>query len=401
MAKLLDIFNPIFNVKEVCKELVLLEDHLVAPGKHCPDCIRKHLLRAEAFAEEALAIDKTGEHKDNLQELPGQIREIGEDYMNGEMDKHALGQKVRFIRKALSPICFVKKDKKAGDKNSSPGFTEPLKFDANIDTGSGVAWDFWSSVANDLNIPTESIVTFSKALKSCADSEMEPYFEFSAPGVSYRVKNSTDWVQKELTKRLKASVIARMVSVATSKGKKYTIQDWAVGINSALGKTTEQVKFEAPSSSLGEFVSSRNVQKRAYKAGLDAGLYGLIRKARKAEKSPSRKMQILGARYFEKIGDVSKIDFFWAKAAELYGDMNKSAEETRSLGKILKHYPNHDLRFWITNRIMIFNKQSEMVAKKMLPSSTVGGSNVGSKNKITEGLKLAGPLAIGFAIGLL
>ena len=38
MGKLLDIFNPMFNVKEVCKELVLLEDHLIADGKHCPDC---------------------------------------------------------------------------------------------------------------------------------------------------------------------------------------------------------------------------------------------------------------------------------------------------------------------------------------------------------------------------
>ena len=28
---MLDIFNPIHNLKEICKEFVLLEDHLQAP----------------------------------------------------------------------------------------------------------------------------------------------------------------------------------------------------------------------------------------------------------------------------------------------------------------------------------------------------------------------------------
>lgn len=46
-----------FSAREAAKQLILLEDHLACPDKQCPDCISKHKLSAEAFAEEALALD--------------------------------------------------------------------------------------------------------------------------------------------------------------------------------------------------------------------------------------------------------------------------------------------------------------------------------------------------------
>ena len=102
---MLDIFNPLHNLKEICKEFVLLEDHLQAPEKRCPDCIRKHLLKAEAFAEEAIALDKSSKYLNLLRPIPAQIRQIQDDFSNGAND-HQLGQRARMIRKRLSPLCF-------------------------------------------------------------------------------------------------------------------------------------------------------------------------------------------------------------------------------------------------------------------------------------------------------
>jgi hypothetical protein len=45
-----------FSLRECCKQLVLLEDHLAHPNKRCSDCIHKHQLAAEAFAEEACTL---------------------------------------------------------------------------------------------------------------------------------------------------------------------------------------------------------------------------------------------------------------------------------------------------------------------------------------------------------
>ena len=117
---MLDIFNPLHNVKEICKEFVLLEDHLQAPEKKCPDCIRKHLLKAEAFAEEAIALDKTGEHLAVCKPLPTAIREIQNAFMKGEND-HRLGQRVRKLRKKLTPLCF----KMTGQRRNHK--TEPIE----------------------------------------------------------------------------------------------------------------------------------------------------------------------------------------------------------------------------------------------------------------------------------
>ena len=52
-----DIRDPALNLKDVTKELLLLEDHLTIPDRQCPDCIRKHLLKSEALLDEALQLD--------------------------------------------------------------------------------------------------------------------------------------------------------------------------------------------------------------------------------------------------------------------------------------------------------------------------------------------------------
>jgi len=84
----------------------------------------------------------------------------------------------------------------------------------------------------------------------------------------------------------------------------------------------------------------------------------------------------------------------------MYSFQNKSSEEVKALSKIIKAHPEHELKFWIANRVVIFDKQSQKLLKKMIPSSH---EEVGSKNesKLKDNMKLIGPIAIGFALGLL
>lgn len=53
------LLEPYFNVLEVYKQLLLLEDHLADKQLRCPTCIIKHTLFMEALTEEALGLDVT------------------------------------------------------------------------------------------------------------------------------------------------------------------------------------------------------------------------------------------------------------------------------------------------------------------------------------------------------
>lgn len=50
---LLPVLRPIMNLREVIKQMILLEDHLFQKEKTCTDCCNKHFLTIEALLEEA------------------------------------------------------------------------------------------------------------------------------------------------------------------------------------------------------------------------------------------------------------------------------------------------------------------------------------------------------------
>jgi hypothetical protein len=141
--------------------------------------------------------------------------------------------------------------------------------------------------------------------------------------------------------------------------------------------------------------------KRAYQDALQKSLFGLIKKARKLEKNPHQKSQILSATIFERIGDASKIPYFWAKAAQMYSFQNKPSEEVKALSKIIKSHPDHELKFWIANRVIIFDKQSQKALQAMIPTKIEEDAGSKNESKLKSNLKLIGPIAIGFALGLL
>lgn len=112
-AKGLDpILDPKFNLREVAKHMILLEDHLFQPGRRCDDCINKHRLTLEAFLEEAITLDATGEYRDTINSTLASFRQIMREWVDkvrrnpvGDVDSvyFATAQKLRSLRK---PLCM-------------------------------------------------------------------------------------------------------------------------------------------------------------------------------------------------------------------------------------------------------------------------------------------------------
>jgi hypothetical protein len=103
-GKLLPVMDPCFNMREVCKQCILLEDHLNSQGKDCSDCCKKHMLAIEGLCEEAVGLDKEGKYPD-IHRLPGLCRNLSRKFINGE-DLKKLAQEYRAIRKPLMKKYF-------------------------------------------------------------------------------------------------------------------------------------------------------------------------------------------------------------------------------------------------------------------------------------------------------
>lgn len=101
---LLPVLNPMFNMREICKQSILLEDHLFQTRKRCQDCVKKHLLTIEALAEEAITLDKEGVCKEYYS-LPDKVRDLQKQYIKGE-NPNVIAQQLRGIRKKLMEKCF-------------------------------------------------------------------------------------------------------------------------------------------------------------------------------------------------------------------------------------------------------------------------------------------------------
>jgi len=113
---LLPILDPAFNVREMFKQLVLLEDHLFHPRKRCPDCIWKHLFTTEALAEEAVTLDVNQQYASLLGGLADQIRRV-QRAVQERLPYEFIAQRVRELRKGLLPV--ASRVRVAGEKRAS------------------------------------------------------------------------------------------------------------------------------------------------------------------------------------------------------------------------------------------------------------------------------------------
>lgn len=106
---LFPILDPMFNLREVAKHLILLEDHLFHSGKRCTQCIIKHLLTIEAFLEEAVTLDKEQQYVSKINNIYTNFKniqktihdQISNNSLSGEFCKN-IAQKLRAIRKPIS-----------------------------------------------------------------------------------------------------------------------------------------------------------------------------------------------------------------------------------------------------------------------------------------------------------
>ena len=96
------LMDPLFNMREMCKEFTLLEDHLNQPDMQCQDCINKHLMKCEALAEEAVSLDDKGQYP-FIEIIPSTIRSWHESILGGG-PLGSLAPKVRKLRKELTPL---------------------------------------------------------------------------------------------------------------------------------------------------------------------------------------------------------------------------------------------------------------------------------------------------------
>lgn len=104
-TQLLPVMDPLFNMREICKQSILLEDHLFQKKKRCRDCCIKHQLTIEALAEEAITLDKDRKCED-LYYLPDRIRELQKDFVNGR-EPGEIAHEYRKLRKSLMQRCFT------------------------------------------------------------------------------------------------------------------------------------------------------------------------------------------------------------------------------------------------------------------------------------------------------
>ncbi len=103
------LHNPIYNLREIAKQHILLEDHLAHPYKACSDCIRKHLMTIEALAEEATSLDTMGVFQGSLGSIFEEMAELARKWLENVQDGRPLqdiGHGVRRLRKDLtSMVC--------------------------------------------------------------------------------------------------------------------------------------------------------------------------------------------------------------------------------------------------------------------------------------------------------
>jgi len=95
------LLDPAFNLDEIRKNAILFDDHLSTQERYCPDCLNKHALLMEAFADEALGLDagRLRWRADLLQVLPAihSLRHL----LESGADVNSLREAVRQVMQRL------------------------------------------------------------------------------------------------------------------------------------------------------------------------------------------------------------------------------------------------------------------------------------------------------------
>lgn len=99
--------KPEFNIRQVLKEMVLLEQHLAVPSMRCDDCIKKHLITIEALTDEAYTLGPSVSTEKVLTEIRRLVVSLSHKYTSEQSDLREIGQYIRSIRKELITPYFT------------------------------------------------------------------------------------------------------------------------------------------------------------------------------------------------------------------------------------------------------------------------------------------------------
>lgn len=103
---LLPVWDPKFNIKEIIKQMLLLEDHMFQKDKQCGECIRKHILTIEGFAEEGITLDKNNNFTKQFMSVLDLTRKLYDTFSQAKTHEEVsdLAKDVRTLRKELMTI---------------------------------------------------------------------------------------------------------------------------------------------------------------------------------------------------------------------------------------------------------------------------------------------------------
>jgi len=103
-SKLDPVLEPKYNLKEVIKQFILLEDHLSHAKKRCLDCIRNHSYYIEGLLEEAITLDNKRVDVNLTNEILSTFLVYKSKLFRGpssDAEYHGISQGIRVLRKKL------------------------------------------------------------------------------------------------------------------------------------------------------------------------------------------------------------------------------------------------------------------------------------------------------------
>ena len=91
-------------MREIVKQMILLEDHLFQKEKLCKECINKHFLAIEGYAEEGITLGSSkeiGQLCDQFETVIKAVRSAQASFSENPEQAHDIALRIRTLRKDI------------------------------------------------------------------------------------------------------------------------------------------------------------------------------------------------------------------------------------------------------------------------------------------------------------
>lgn len=101
------VSNPVYNMHQIVKQSILLEEHLANKSKRCRDCITKHFSHIIGLAEEAVMLAcENAKNYPYMLELPDFYNNLFKKWLEKDYTCLEICSELRNIRKKLIAVYF-------------------------------------------------------------------------------------------------------------------------------------------------------------------------------------------------------------------------------------------------------------------------------------------------------